>query len=156
MFTESAEIYDAIYQFKDYHAEAGRVAALIRQANPQARSILDVACGTGEHARWLASDHGFEVAGIDLDDVLLAVARRKVPQGQFICADMESLSMSWVCSPWRKWREPSLRSASARPLTPRACPDAAYGRPDLQPDSDQQARSVTNGRFAPILLVKST
>jgi ubiquinone/menaquinone biosynthesis C-methylase UbiE len=93
MFTESAEIYDAIYQFKDYQTEAGRVAALIRQANPQARSILDVACGTGEHARWLASNHGFEVTGLDLDDALLAVARRKVPQGQFICADMEAFDL---------------------------------------------------------------
>jgi ubiquinone/menaquinone biosynthesis C-methylase UbiE len=58
MFTESPELYDAIYKFKNYRGEAQHVAASIHHANPDARSILDVACGTGEHALWLAADHG--------------------------------------------------------------------------------------------------
>jgi ubiquinone/menaquinone biosynthesis C-methylase UbiE len=88
MYTETAELYDAIYSFKDYRTESRQLATLIRQANPAARSVLDVACGTGEHARWLIADHGFSVDGLDLDEALLAVARRKVPDGTFVRADM--------------------------------------------------------------------
>jgi SAM-dependent methyltransferase len=88
MFKESAEFYDAIYAFKDYAGEAARVAALVRSAHPSARTMLDVACGTGEHARRLAQDHGFEVDGLDLDAGLLRVARRKHPSGHFFEADM--------------------------------------------------------------------
>ena len=88
-----AELYDAIYASKDYRAEVQQLATLIRQDRPGAPSVLDVACGTGEHAQWLTTDHGFSVDGIDLDDALLAVARRKVPAGRFMRADMEHFDL---------------------------------------------------------------
>jgi SAM-dependent methyltransferase len=93
MFTESASLYDAIYSFKDYAGEARQIAALVRQAHPGARTILDVACGTGEHARHLASAHGFEVDGLDLDPGLLGVARAKHPAGTFFEADMAGFAL---------------------------------------------------------------
>ena len=65
MFKESAEFYDAIYCFKDYATEAAQIAALVRATHPGARRVLDVACGTGEHARHLSASHGFEVDGLD-------------------------------------------------------------------------------------------
>jgi SAM-dependent methyltransferase len=92
MFSHSAELYDAIYHFKDYASEAGKVAALIRAANPDARSVLDAACGTGEHVRWLARQ-GFEADGLDLDDSLLEVARQKHPSGGFFVADMSEFDL---------------------------------------------------------------
>jgi ubiquinone/menaquinone biosynthesis C-methylase UbiE len=93
MFTESAELYDAIYSFKDYAAEAAQIAVLVRAAHPGARSILDVACGTGEHARHLAASHGFEVDGLDLDAGLLRVAHEKHPSGRFFHADMSDFAI---------------------------------------------------------------
>ncbi len=93
MFTESAEFYDAIYSFKDYAAEAAQIAALVRASRPQARSILDVACGTGEHAHRLVASHGFDVDGLDLDAGLLRVAREKHPSGQFFVADMSDFAL---------------------------------------------------------------
>ena len=83
MFTESAEYYDAIYSFKDYGSEAVQIADLVRSVQPSARTILDVACGTGEHALRLSRDHGFVVDGIDLDPALLDIARTKHPAGEF-------------------------------------------------------------------------
>jgi ubiquinone/menaquinone biosynthesis C-methylase UbiE len=77
MFTKSARFYDAIYEFKDYVAESERVHELIQERNPGARSLLDVACGTGQHLEHL-SEH-YEVEGLDLDDELLAVARDRLP-----------------------------------------------------------------------------
>jgi SAM-dependent methyltransferase len=94
MFTESAELYDAIYGgFKDYPSEAERLAALLRAANPEARTILDVACGTGEHLRLLGTEYGFEADGLDLDPALLRVARRKYPAGRFFEGDMSGFAL---------------------------------------------------------------
>ena len=93
MFRESAELYDAIYSFKDYAAEAAQVAAVIRAVHPEAQTILDVACGTGEHARHLAATHGFDVDGLDLDAGLLRVAREKHPAGRFFQADMSAFAL---------------------------------------------------------------
>lgn len=85
----SAALYDRIYTpIKDYSAEAGQVATLIRRARPRCRTLLDVACGTAEHARVLRDVHGFEVDGVDLDPALVAIARAKCPQGRFDVADM--------------------------------------------------------------------
>lgn len=89
MFTKSAAYYDAIYAaLKDYLNEAHGVAGLLRQARPDCRRVLDVACGTGEHARFLNGAHGFEVDGIDLDPQLLHIARGKHPRGSYWQADM--------------------------------------------------------------------
>lgn len=94
MFSESAEFYDAIYSFKDYAAEASRIAELVRSLHPRARTILDVACGTGEHACRLSRDHGFTVDGIDLDPALLAIAKTKHPAGEFFQGDMSDFSLA--------------------------------------------------------------
>ena len=94
MFSESAELYDAIYgTFKDYAAEAKAIAALVRTAHPGARTVLDVGCGTGEHAKHLRASHGFAVDGLDLDPGLLAMARRKAQDAQFFEADMSAFDL---------------------------------------------------------------
>ena len=94
MFTESAELYDLIYHtFKDYAAEATQVAQLLRRFHSSCCTVLDVACGTGEHAFRLAMDHGFVVDGLDLDPELLNVARKKHPAGRFFEADMSSFEL---------------------------------------------------------------
>jgi SAM-dependent methyltransferase len=88
MFDATADYYDLFYAMKDYRVESRYVAAAIRDRVPRASSVLDVACGTGEHARFLAADHGFRVDGIDLEPALVAAARRKNPEGTFREADM--------------------------------------------------------------------
>jgi ubiquinone/menaquinone biosynthesis C-methylase UbiE len=94
VFSESAEFYDALYAFRDFTAETAQVAAIVRVAHPGAQTILDVACGTGEHAMRLARDHHFEVDGLDLDEGLLRVARRKHPAGTFFHADMSDFAIA--------------------------------------------------------------
>ena len=89
MFTASAPLYDLIYSsFKDYEAESATVAELLRRSAPGARSILDVACGTGEHARFLADRHGYDVDGLDLDPAFVRIARAKLGRGTIHEADM--------------------------------------------------------------------
>ena len=94
MFSASAELYDLIYSgFKDYPAEAAQVAALVRDAHPEARTVLDVACGTGEHARLLTREHGFAVDGLDLDPAFARIAREKLPDGEVYEGDMTSFEL---------------------------------------------------------------
>lgn len=94
MFSASAELYDLIYSgFKDYRAETAQLAALIRAAHPAARRILDVACGTAEHARLLTEQYGFAVDGLDLDPAFVRIARRKLPAATVYEADMSAFEL---------------------------------------------------------------
>jgi SAM-dependent methyltransferase len=92
-YTPAAEYYDLIYgAVKDYRAESELLASLIHERRPGARTVLDVACGTGGHARWL-SELGFEVTGVDLEPVFVEMARAKCPRGRFSVADMTELDL---------------------------------------------------------------
>jgi SAM-dependent methyltransferase len=87
MYTKSAPWYDAIYGFKDYRAESERVQALLEERlGRSGGSLLDVACGTGEHLRYL--QHHFRVEGLDLNEAMLAIAREKLPEVPLQRADM--------------------------------------------------------------------
>jgi ubiquinone/menaquinone biosynthesis C-methylase UbiE len=93
MFTKSAPFYDAIYAAKDYKAEAATVRALIEESMQRpARTLLDVACGTGKHLAELRS--WFEVEGIDLNEDLLALARARLPDVRFHVGDMAGFDLS--------------------------------------------------------------
>ena len=93
MFSASAEFYDLLYStFKDYRAEGEQIARLLRGLNPAVESVLDVGCGTGEHARLLAA-HGFRVDGLDLDPAFVQIARHKHPVGRFFEGDMCAFSL---------------------------------------------------------------
>jgi SAM-dependent methyltransferase len=91
MFTKSARFYDAIYAWKDYRGEAETVTSYIRAAAPGAKTLLDVACGTGAHLQHLRRD--FEVEGIDLEPELLAVARKRLPDVPLHEGDMRDFDL---------------------------------------------------------------
>ena len=95
MFSETAELYDLIYStFKHYDTECATLAALIRREHPGARTVLDVACGTGEHARLLNEQRGFEVDGLDLDPAFVRIARAKLRNGSVYEGDMTTFALS--------------------------------------------------------------
>jgi len=87
MFDKSARLYDAIYAFKDYAAEAAQAHDLIHEHKRCAgTALLDVACGTGGYVAGFARH--YDVEGLDLDGGLLDVARRRYPEVTFHRADM--------------------------------------------------------------------
>lgn len=93
MFTATAEYYDLIYgAFKDYAAETAKLADLLRRFNPACRAVLDIACGTGEHAQRLAAA-GFLVDGVDLSPTFIRIAAQKHPAGRFVEADMTDFEL---------------------------------------------------------------
>lgn len=52
---------------------------------PAGATVLDVACGSGRHVQWLASQ-GFTVTGVDRDEAALAPLRG---QAEVVVADLE-------------------------------------------------------------------
>ena len=86
MFTESSDIYDLVYSFKDYEKEAQDLKNAINRLAPDSTTILDVACGTGEHHRFLKDQ--YMIDGLDINPVLLEAAKRKNPAGNYFAADM--------------------------------------------------------------------
>jgi SAM-dependent methyltransferase len=77
--TEAAEFYEAAFVPALFRKWAERLAASV-PIGPGG-SVLDVACGTGVVARLLAERVGpnGRVVGLDLNDAMLAVARRLRP-----------------------------------------------------------------------------
>lgn len=92
MFTHTAGLYDRLYGFKDYEGAAAKLDGVIRANAPGARSLLDVGCGTGRHLR--ALQDRYEVAGLDLDENLIAVAREAAPGIPFHVGDMTGFDLS--------------------------------------------------------------
>ena len=87
MFAKSAAWYDAIYAWKDYPREAEQLHALIGQhARRPTATLLDVACGTGQHVSYLKAHYAVE--GVDLDEEMLALSRQRCPDVVFHRADM--------------------------------------------------------------------
>lgn len=89
MFTKSARFYDALYSFKDYAREAEILRGLL--SAQLGGSLLDVACGTGKHLELLRSS--FTCEGLDLDPVLLDVARERLPGIPLHLADMTDFDL---------------------------------------------------------------
>ena len=77
LYARSAPYYDLFHSDVDYEAEADRLHRLIESRVPDARTLLDVGCGSGRHLEYLRAH--YDVEGLDISDALLALARRRLP-----------------------------------------------------------------------------
>ena len=76
--------YDAA--MGDRTETATYIRRLIRRYNPKARTLLELACGTGAILKILAES--YDVAGLDVSPQMLALARKKRPHVRFYRKDM--------------------------------------------------------------------
>ena len=75
-----ADIYDSVYRGKNYDEECSIIRALFDSyGDGSISSILDLGCGTGNHALRLA-DLGYRVAGVDRSEEMLDIARVKAEE----------------------------------------------------------------------------
>lgn len=74
VFGAYSKYYDLLYQDKNYEAESGYINSLIKKYNPDTKTILELGCGTGKHAK-LLSEQGYEIYGIDLSEEMLEQAK---------------------------------------------------------------------------------
>jgi SAM-dependent methyltransferase len=91
VFDRSAAWYDALYAWKDYGAESARLWELLRAGGQTGGTLLEVACGTGNHLVHLR--HHYSVEGLDLDAGLLERAREKVPEVPLHLGDMRAFDL---------------------------------------------------------------
>lgn len=86
MFDRTAAYYDLIYRWKDYAAEAESIRSCLQERAPEAKTLLDVACGTGEHLKHLKAH--YRVEGLDLNEDFVRIARKKLPSTTIHHGDM--------------------------------------------------------------------
>ncbi|MFI0900320.1 class I SAM-dependent DNA methyltransferase [Streptomyces sp. NPDC020983] len=92
---EQAEAFDAIgdrydeaFPTKSSQLEAGEWLA---GALPAGSRVLDLGCGTGMPTARQLVDAGHHVVGVDLSAGILELARRNVPEGEYLQADIAHL-----------------------------------------------------------------
>jgi SAM-dependent methyltransferase len=94
-FQDYAQLYNLIYREKDYAAETKYIDRLIKQQLPGAQTVLDLGCGTGQHAFRLSA-MGYQVTGVDKSSIMLSIAEEEKKSSHvglhegpdFICADI--------------------------------------------------------------------
>jgi SAM-dependent methyltransferase len=99
---EYADQYDLLYTDKDYEAESDLLEEVFRRyGQGPVKTILDLGCGTGNHAIPLAR-RGYQVTGVDRSAEMLAHAREKAAVLQlpeagampiFVQGDMRSVDL---------------------------------------------------------------
>src|SRR5215831_9540381 len=92
-YTALADVYQAA-GFANYSAElAPHLLEIAFKLEWTGRSLLDLACGTGDAANWFG-EHSFRVTGVDSSEAMLkhATARAAEPNvdAQFITADLRT------------------------------------------------------------------
>jgi SAM-dependent methyltransferase len=90
---EYATAYDWLYEDKDYVAECDLVEQVFSQyASGPVRRILDLGCGTGQHAARLA-ERGYTVVGVDRSPHMLEQARARSGAAEFVLGDIRALDL---------------------------------------------------------------
>ena len=92
-----AELYDLFYADKPYQAEAIFVHQCLQQYGiGETQRILELACGTGEHA-FALEKFGYQILATDYSQDMLACAQRKAQQRasslEFRWQDMRALDL---------------------------------------------------------------
>jgi len=84
-----APFYDATQGDRAQHAAF--VRSLIERHHPEAKAVLELACGTGSILKQL--EPRYAVAGVDLSERMLELAAEKVPHARLVRADMTAVQL---------------------------------------------------------------
>jgi SAM-dependent methyltransferase len=92
-FNNYSRYYDLLYEDKNYKAEAAYISKLIRSVHPDAKNIIELGCGTGNHAALLCRD-GFKVTGLERSAEMVMLAKAKLIEGFTpMIADIENYTL---------------------------------------------------------------
>ncbi len=100
IFNSYAKYYDLLYKDKNYFSEVNYIEKFIKKFHPNAKTILDLGCGTGEHDFILAKK-GYAVTGVELSSKMLEIAAYKLknnkkdyPNLKFLHGDIRNISLA--------------------------------------------------------------
>lgn len=91
-FTEIARYYDELMAGVPYRMWVEYLLDLLERVGFNPKTILDVACGTGNVSEILA-DRGYEVVGVDVSPAMIAVAKAKGGRVEYHVSDMAKLEL---------------------------------------------------------------
>lgn len=88
IFNLYSKYYDLLYKDKKYLKEAAYVHKLLNKYSTfKINNILDVGCGTGIHAQYLAQ-YGYSIDGVDLSENMIEIAKMRMgEQSRFYVGD---------------------------------------------------------------------
>lgn len=89
-YNDFAQFYDKF--MGDREVDIQKILSLIQKFVPNARSVLETACGTGSILLGL-KNKGFDVWGIDSSEMMISVAKEKVPSAKLFVQDMRNISL---------------------------------------------------------------
>lgn len=99
VFDTYALYYDLLYKDKDYNGEADYIEKLIKQYSSEAKSILDLGCGTGRHD-FIFAEKGYSVTGIEMSGKMIEAANKNLmpdksnfPDLKFIQGDIRETEL---------------------------------------------------------------
>ena len=74
VFGNYSKYYNLLYKEKNYQLETDYITDLINKYNSHVETILELGCGTGNHAEYL-SRKGFNIHGGDRSEEMLNIAK---------------------------------------------------------------------------------
>lgn len=90
-----AELYDLFYQDKPYQEETSFLHNVIQNHSPGSKKILELACGTGNHA-FIFEKLGYQMTSVDYShDMIHRALEKKAPNDSkilFLLGNMKDLS----------------------------------------------------------------
>jgi ubiquinone/menaquinone biosynthesis C-methylase UbiE len=96
-YADMADIYDSYASLGDiqaiYSEWRDSLLNAIREQRLPVRTLVDLACGTGNSAIPWASQKSWRVIGIDRSRAMLAIARNKSKKVRWICQDLRKLKI---------------------------------------------------------------
>jgi SAM-dependent methyltransferase len=82
VFDKYSLYYDLLYQDKDYDDEVDYIDQLINQHSSNAKSLLNMGCGTGKHDLLLMKKN-YEIVGFDISKKMIAEANLAKNKNQY-------------------------------------------------------------------------
>jgi ubiquinone/menaquinone biosynthesis C-methylase UbiE len=91
-YTSLAKYYDLIFSRKDYPQEVEFIRTIIKDKCPEAKNILDIGCGTGEHLNLLKDE--FETLwGVDVNQEIINEAKKKSDKINYLVGGMKDFAI---------------------------------------------------------------
>lgn len=78
VFNDYSRYYNLLYKDKDYSGETEYIEELLHEYSPQAKTILELGCGTGKHADLLSQK--FCICGVDMSKEMIFEANKLAPR----------------------------------------------------------------------------
>jgi ubiquinone/menaquinone biosynthesis C-methylase UbiE len=93
LYTDLSDYYDLMCVDIDYSAQSHGIQRFMQIFGTAGKSHLDLACGTGPHMRHFI-DFGFNSSGLDINQPMLDLAKKRCPEAEFSRQDMSQFSVS--------------------------------------------------------------